>query len=120
MNTCKSKVKSVVTVFASKLKDKGDLGHTEKTHGTILKYFATIIKFDLLSFIGDNIKCLIYIHSCNICSLSWPKQVTSVCQKVTCSLRILYRLKNFLLMKTKVMLVQTIKFPIINYGNVLL
>lgn len=52
------------------------------------------------------------------CTLSWRKQVTNQCQRVTGTLRALYRLRNFLPPKTKTMLVQTLIFPIIDYGDV--
>ncbi|KAJ8710105.1 hypothetical protein PYW07_009471 [Mythimna separata] len=51
-------------------------------------------------------------------TLGWQSQVSSVCQKVNGTLRCLYRLRNFLPAKTKIMLVQTLIFPIIDYGDV--
>lgn len=50
--------------------------------------------------------------------LSWLPQVTEVCRKVTLTLRSLYRLKNFLPMNTKRILVQALLLPIIDYGDV--
>lgn len=49
---------------------------------------------------------------------NWQAQVNSVSQRVTGTLRALYRLKNFLPSKTKLMLVQTLIFPIIDYADV--
>lgn len=51
-------------------------------------------------------------------TLSWRAQVTSVCQRVTGSLRALYRLRNFLPSSVKTQLVQTLIFPIIDYADV--
>lgn len=51
-------------------------------------------------------------------TLNWRTQVASVSQKVTGTLRALYRLKNFLPRNTKTMLVQSLIFPIIDYGDV--
>ncbi|KAJ8735149.1 hypothetical protein PYW08_014399 [Mythimna loreyi] len=50
--------------------------------------------------------------------LDWRKQITSVSQKVTGTLRSLYRLKNFLPAHIKAMLVQSLIFPIIDYADV--
>lgn len=51
-------------------------------------------------------------------TLNWQSQVAAVSQKVTCTLRFLYRLKNFLPFKVKETLMQTLIFPIIDYGDV--
>ncbi|CAH1645617.1 unnamed protein product [Spodoptera littoralis] len=51
-------------------------------------------------------------------SLKWQAQVTSVCKKVTGSLRALYRAKNLLPPATKAMLVQALVLPIIDYADV--
>ncbi|KAJ8728174.1 hypothetical protein PYW08_016559 [Mythimna loreyi] len=51
-------------------------------------------------------------------TLGWQSQVSSVCQRVNGTLRCLYRLRNFLPAKTKTMLVQTLIFPVIDYGDV--
>lgn len=51
-------------------------------------------------------------------SMKWHTQVARVSQKVTGTLRALYRLKNFLPSSTKTMLVQSLIFPIIDYGDV--
>ena len=51
-------------------------------------------------------------------SLNWRAQVSYISQKVTGTLRVLYRLKNFLPSKTKTMLVQSLIFPLIDYGDV--
>ncbi|CAK1598320.1 unnamed protein product [Parnassius mnemosyne] len=51
-------------------------------------------------------------------SLSWKEQATTVSQKVTGTLRSIYRLKNFLPSAIKAMLVQSLIFPLIDYGDV--
>lgn len=50
--------------------------------------------------------------------LDWAVQVLNVSRKVTGSLRALYRFKNFLPFKIKLMLVQALILPIIDYGDV--
>lgn len=51
-------------------------------------------------------------------TLDWRAQVTQVSQKVTESLRTLYRLKHFLHPKTKTFLMQSLIVPIIGYDDV--
>lgn len=51
-------------------------------------------------------------------TLSWNKQVAQVSQKVTYSLRSLYRFKHFLPSSTKITLVQSLVLPIIDYADV--
>ena len=51
-------------------------------------------------------------------TLSWQSHVYSVSQRVNGTLRSLYRLRNLLPEKTKTILVQTLMFPIIDYGDV--
>lgn len=51
-------------------------------------------------------------------SLSWNKHVAQVSQKVTFSLRSLYRFKHFLPSSTKLTLVQSLVLPIIDYADV--
>ncbi|KAJ8732167.1 hypothetical protein PYW08_014897 [Mythimna loreyi] len=56
----------------------------------------------------------LYVDTC----LDWRKQVTNVSQKVTGTLRSLYRLKNFLPAHIKALLVQSLIFPLIDYADV--
>lgn len=51
-------------------------------------------------------------------TLGWRAQVTSISQKVIRTLRSLYRLKNMLPSNVKAMLVQTLIFPMVDYGDV--
>jgi hypothetical protein len=51
-------------------------------------------------------------------TLSWRTQVAEVSRKVIGSLHVLNKLKHFLPIKTKVLLVQSLILPIIDYGDV--
>ncbi|GFG37563.1 hypothetical protein Cfor_00288, partial [Coptotermes formosanus] len=51
-------------------------------------------------------------------TLGWRTQISNISQKVTSTLRSLYRLKNFLPVNIKIMLVHTLIFPVIDYGDV--
>ncbi|XP_022816535.1 peroxisomal multifunctional enzyme type 2-like [Spodoptera litura] len=51
-------------------------------------------------------------------NLTWRVQIAGVCKRVTGTLRSLYRLKNFLPSSTKIMLVRSLVFPIIDYADV--
>jgi hypothetical protein len=51
-------------------------------------------------------------------TLSWRPQISEVSRKVVGSLHALNRLKHFLPIKTKILLVQTLILPIIDYGDV--
>lgn len=51
-------------------------------------------------------------------NFSWSKQVNQVSQRVTLTLRSLYRFKHFLPISTKTTLVQSLVLPIIDYADV--
>lgn len=51
-------------------------------------------------------------------TLSWSPHITEVCRKVNMALRALYRHKNFLPNETKLLLVQSLVLPIIDYADV--
>lgn len=52
------------------------------------------------------------------CNFSWNAQIKEVCRKVTGALRSLNRFRNFLPIKTKITLVQSLIIPIIDYGDI--
>lgn len=50
--------------------------------------------------------------------LTWRPQINAVSSKVNAVLHSLYKLKNFIPFKTKLMLIQSLVLPIIDYGDV--
>jgi hypothetical protein len=51
-------------------------------------------------------------------TLSWNGQVSEICRKVSGTLRTLYRFKSFLPVSTKILLVQALVLPVIDYADV--
>ena len=90
----------------------GSSHSTRRLNGLALPpitYDGTVIPF------SSDVKNLgVYVDTC----LDWRKQVAAVSQRVTGTLRSLYRLKNVLPSHIKKMLVQSLIFPIIDYGDV--
>ena len=81
---------------------------------TLLRYHQLMYNGTVIPF-SPSVKDLgLHIDT----TLNWQSQVASVSQRVTGILRSLYRLKNLLPSNTKAMLMQTLVFPIIDYGDV--
>ena len=74
------------------------------------------VTFDgtVIPFSSDVKDLGLYVDTC----LGWRKQVATVSKKVTGTLRSLYKFKNILPSHIKAMLVQSLIFPILDYGDV--
>lgn len=88
---------------------RGQLARVDRSQLSPISFMGTIIPY------SETVKNLgIYFDT----TLSWSRQVNEVSRKIFASLRSLGRLRNFLPIKTKITLAQSLLLPILDYADV--
>lgn len=98
-------VKSQTIIIGS----RGQLSRIDKARIPAVSFMGTVIPYcDIVKNLG------VFVDS----SLSWIRQVNEVSRKIFTSLKSLGRLRNFLPVRTKINLAQSLLLPILDYADV--
>ena len=98
------------------LKSQAIIIGSEKAHTKLKAINTPPIKFQDTEIVWkESVKNLGIIFDKN---LNWSEQITKICQRVYYSLHALKRMRDFLPTNTRKLLIETLIFPIFDYGDV--